>query len=220
MKIIEFNGVDHVFADGESPFRGLSLSIEEGTLHFIVGPSGSGKTTLLNLLLGLYRPSAGEIWVNQHNICLLNTRQLTQYRQHIGTILQQNNLIQHRTVFENVALPLWIRGTDQRQLQLEVEATLRAVGLANYDHVLPLHLSSGGQQRVAIARAMITQPKIIVADEPTGNLDRNLAIRITELLKRLTQRGITIIMVTHDEYLRHFADAITMLTPRIEHSQG
>lgn len=216
MKIIEFNGVDHVFPDGDSPLHGLSLSIEEGNLHFIVGPSGSGKTTLLNLILGLYRPSAGEIWVNHQNICLLKKRQLLQYRQNIGTILQQNNLIQHRTVFENVALPLWLRGTDRRTLQSEVQSTLQAVGLANYDNALPLHLSSGGQQRVAIARAMISSPNIVLADEPTGNLDPDLSFQITALLKGLTENGTTVLMVTHDEYLRDYADEITELSSRAE----
>lgn len=211
MKIIEFNGVDHVFPDGTKALRNISLSIEEGTLHFVVGPSGSGKTTLLNLLLGLYQPAEGEIWVNQSNICLLSERQLTLFRQHIGTVFQQNNLIPHRTVFENVAMPLWLRGIERNEVQSSVKHMLGELGLIDFDHVLPLHLSSGDQQRVAIARALITAPRIVVADEPTGNLDRQLAENVTQLLKHQTTLGVTVIMVSHDEELTTFADTISRL---------
>ena len=213
MKIIEFNGVDHVFSDGTKPLQNISLSIEEGTLHFVVGPSGSGKTTLLNLLLGLYQPAEGEIWVNECNICLLSERQLTLYRQHIGTVFQQNNLIPHRTVFENVAMPLWLRGTERSEVQRHVVQMLGEVGLSGFEEVLPLHLSSGDQQRVAIARALITSPRIVVADEPTGNLDRQLAGNVTQLLKHQTTLGVTVIMVSHDEELTKYADTISRLEP-------
>lgn len=213
MKIIEFNGVDHVFQDGTQPLQNISLSIEEGTLHFVVGPSGSGKTTLLNLLLGLYQPSEGEIWVNQCNICLLTERQLTLYRQHIGTVFQQNNLIPHRTVFENVAMPLWLRGIERREVQRVVVQMLGEVGLSGFEEVLPFHLSSGDQQRVTIARALVTSPRIVVADEPTGNLDRRLAGNVTQLLKHQTTLGVTVIMVSHDEELTKFADTISRLEP-------
>lgn len=213
MKIIEFNRVDHIFPDGTKPLQNISLSIEEGTLHFVVGPSGSGKTTLLNLLLGLYQPADGEIWVNQCNICLLSERQLTVFRQHIGTVFQQNNLIPHRTVFENVAMPLWLRGFERSEIQKSVEHMLGEVGLSGFEHVLPLHLSSGDQQRVAISRALITAPRIVVADEPTGNLDRQLAESVTQLLKHQTTLGVTVIMVSHDEELTKFADTISRLEP-------
>ena len=213
MKIIEFNGVNHVFADGVMVLQDISLSVEEGVLHFITGPSGSGKTTLLNLLLGLYRPSDGEIWVNEQNICLLSDRQLTLYRQHVGTIFQQRNLISHRTVFENVAMPLWIRGEGRKKVQKKVAQTLDDVGLPDYEHELPTHLSSGDQQRIAIARALIASPHIVVADEPTGNLDRELATRVTNLLQRQTENGVTVIMVTHDEHLIRQADKVSRLKP-------
>ena len=213
MKIIEFNGVDHVFQDGTKPLQNISLSIEEGTLHFVVGPSGSGKTTLLNLLLGLYQPAEGEIWVNQCNICLLTERQLTLYRQHIGTVFQQNNLIPHRTVFENVAMPLWLRGIERREVQRVVVQMLGEVGLSGFEEVLPFHLSSGDQQRVTIARALVTSPRIVVADEPTGNLDRRLAGNVTQLLKHQTTLGVTVIMVSHDEELTQYADTISRLEP-------
>lgn len=213
MKIIEFNGVDHVFPDGTKPLQNISLSIEKGTLHFIVGPSGSGKTTLLNLLLGLYQPAVGEIWVNECNICLLSERQLTLYRQHLGAIFQQNNLIPHRSVFENVAMPLWLRGTERKEVHQSVVTVLGEVGLRGFEDVLPLHLSSGDQQRVAIARALITRPHIIVADEPTGNLDRQLASSVTELLKLQSTLGVTVIMVSHDEELTRYADTTSRLEP-------
>ena len=213
MKIIEFNGVDHVFPDGTMPLQNISLSIEEGALHFIVGPSGSGKTTLLNLLLGLYQPAVGEIWVNECNICILSERQLTLYRQHLGAIFQQNNLIPHRTVFENVAMRLWLRGTERKEVHQRVVTVLGEVGLRGFEDVLPLHLSSGDQQRVAIARALITRPRIIVADEPTGNLDRQLAGSVTELLKLQTTLGVTVIMVSHDEELTKYADTTSRLEP-------
>ena len=216
MKIIEFNGVDHVFPDGTKPLESISLSIEKGSLHFIVGPSGSGKTTLLNLLLGLYQPAAGEIYVNSQNICLLSERQLTAYRQHIGTIFQQNNLIPHRTIFENVAMPLWLRGMERNTVKQNVVNMLHAIGLQGFEELIPSHLSSGDQQRVAVARALITQPHIVVADEPTGNLDSDLSKEITALLKRQTARGVTVIMVSHDEQLIPYANMTSRLEPATE----
>ena len=213
MKIIEINGVDHVFADGTMVLQNISLSIEEGVIHFITGPSGSGKTTLLNLLLGLYRPSHGEILINGQNICALSDQRLTLYRQQVGTIFQQNNLIPHRNVFENVAMPLWLRGKQRKEVHVKVSTALEGVGLANYERELPMHLSSGEQQRVAIARALVAAPHIVVADEPTGNLDRSLAERITELLRNQTHVGVTVIMVTHDENLIRHNDSFSRLVP-------
>lgn len=213
MKVIELNDIDHQFSDDAPILKDISLSIDEGTINFITGPSGSGKTTLLNLLLGLYRPTRGSIWVNNTNITNLHSSQLTYYRQNIGTIFQQNNLIQHRTVFENVAMPLWLRGKQRREIQEIVEQFLGAVGLHNFELTFPQHLSSGDQQRVAIARALVANPYILVADEPTGNLDRDLADYVANLLRDQARRGMTVIVVTHDETLIRSDDNINRLGP-------
>ncbi len=213
MKIIECNAVDHAFEDDALVLHDISLSVEEGTLHFITGPSGAGKTTLLNLILGLYRPVSGEIWINQCNICLMSDRQLLHYRQHVGVVFQHNNLIPHRNVFENVAMPLWLRGMDRRETKVTVENMLNEIGIIGLEYALPTHLSSGDQQRVAIARALVAQPQIVIADEPTGNLDRILAIHVIELLKQQTHAGVTVVMVTHNEELTPYADIVSQLQP-------
>ena len=211
MKIVEFNDLEHRFDDDNVVLKDISLSVDKGSLNFITGPSGSGKTTLLNLLLGLYRPTRGEIWVNGANITELSTRQLAHYRQYIGTVFQHNNLVNHRTVFENVAMPLWLRGIQRKEVQLSVLRYLNMVGLGTYQMALPQHLSSGDQQRVAIARALITNPHILVADEPTGNLDRALADYVATLLRQQTQLGTTVIIVTHDESLIRDKDHVNRL---------
>ena len=213
MKVIELNGIEHQFADGTPILKDISLSINQGTLNFITGPSGSGKTTLLNLLLGLYRPVRGSIFVNNSNITELSVRQLKKYRQNIGTIFQQNNLILHRTVFENVAMPLWLQGKQRKEISHSVSQFLAIVGLRDFEPALPQHLSSGDQQRVAIARALIANPFLLVADEPTGNLDRNLADYVANLLRDQTQRGTTVIVVTHDETLIKSTDQVNRLGP-------
>lgn len=211
MKIVEFNDLEHRFDDDNVVLKDISLSVDKGSLNFITGPSGSGKTTLLNLLLGLYRPTRGEIWVNGANITDLSTRQLAHYRQYIGTVFQQNNLVNHRTVFENVAMPLWLRGIQRKEVQVSVLRYLSMVGLGTYQMALPQHLSSGDQQRVAIARALITNPHILVADEPTGNLDRALADYVATLLRQQTKLGTTVIIVTHDESLIQDKDHVNRL---------
>lgn len=211
MKIVEFNDLEHRFDDDNVVLKDISLSVDKGSLNFITGPSGSGKTTLLNLLLGLYRPTRGEIWVNGANITDLSTRQLAHYRQYIGTVFQQNNLVNHRTVFENVAMPLWLRGIQRKEVQVSVLRYLNMVGLGTYQMALPQHLSSGDQQRVAIARALITNPHILVADEPTGNLDRALADYVATLLRQQTKLGTTVIIVTHDESLIQDKDHVNRL---------
>lgn len=217
MKVVEFNSVTHVFDDATPILQDVSLSIAESAFYCITGPSGSGKTTLLNLLLGLLRPSAGGIFVNECNICELNERQMATYRQHIGTVFQHNNLIPHRSVFENVAMPLWLRGAQTKEIRRAVTEYLDRVGMAGFEGELPSHLSSGDQQRIAIARALIGKPKIMVADEPTGNLDRPLANSVAELLRNQTNDGMTVITVTHDETLAASADKVSRLEP---HQQG
>ncbi|MYD42491.1 MAG: ATP-binding cassette domain-containing protein [Gammaproteobacteria bacterium] len=218
MKIVEFNGISHAFDETTTILQDLSLSIEEQAFHCITGPSGSGKTTLLNLLLGLLRPTHGEIFVNQCNICSLAEPQIAAYRQHIGTVFQHNNLIPHRSVYENVALPLWLRGLRDKAIRIQVQEYLERVGMAGFEDELPPHLSSGDQQRVAIARALIARPKIMVADEPTGNLDKLLALSVAELLKHQTSIGMTVITVTHDENVAALADTVSRLEPHAQES--
>ena len=165
-------------------------------------------------MLGLILPSEGEIRLNGVNILELSDRQLTLTRQHIGTVFQQSNLIEHRTVRENVAVPLWIRGMPKRDIRSTVDAMLETVGLETEAHLQPHHLSSGDQQRVAIARALITQPKVLFADEPTGNLDSELSRQIVSLFRQEVARGTTVVIVTHDEYLMdHELDEVDRFRP-------
>ena len=214
MKLIDFANVSFSFETGKPILEEISWSQEPGTLRFITGQSGSGKTTLLHLLLGLYRPISGDIWVNGCNLTDLTNQQLTLYRQHIGTVFQNNNLVEHRSVFENMALPLRIRGEPKNTVTEHVYDTLSRHGLLEMSDRMPRMLSSGDQQRVAIARALISEPHILVADEPTGNLDNRLSKFVADLFRQEAAQGRTVIMVTHDDRLiNQKSDLVSDLIP-------
>jgi putative ABC transport system ATP-binding protein len=180
----------------------VSLDIERGEFLALMGPSGSGKTTLLNIIAGIDRPTSGRILVEQQDIALLTEKQLAQWRsEHVGFIFQFYNLIPVLTAFENVELPLLLTPLTKAQRRRQVELSLDMVGLSDRMKHTPNQLSGGQQQRVAIARAIATDPSIIVADEPTGDLDKKSAEEIMMLLTRLNQEfGKTIVMVTHDPH--------------------
>jgi len=180
----------------------LSLDVEEGEFMALMGPSGSGKTTLLNLIAGIDRPSEGEITVSGTNISNLSESALAKWRaNHVGFIFQFYNLIPVLTAFENVELPLLLTDLSKAQRKQHVETALKLVGLEDRMYHYPKQLSGGQEQRVAIARAIVTDPLIIVADEPTGDLDRASAEEVLVLLERLNKEfKKTILMVTHDPY--------------------
>jgi len=182
------------------PLDGLDLDIERGAFVALMGPSGSGKTTLLNLIAGIDRPTSGTLLIGGENVGAMSRGALAAWRRkHIGYIFQLYNLVPVLTAYENVELPLLLQRLSARQRHERVVQALDLVGIADRHDHLPRQLSGGQEQRVAIARAIVTEPDIIVADEPTGDLDRDSAAAIMQLLRRLHEElGRTIVMVTHD----------------------
>lgn len=196
-----------------SALKGVSFSIDEGSFFSIIGPSGSGKSTLLNLIGGLDKASRGKILVDSVDLAELNERELAQYRlKNVGFVFQFFNLVPTLTALKNVELPLVFAGVASRQRHLKAEEVLASVGLGNRLSHKPTELSGGEQQRVSMARALINEPQIILADEPTGNLDTQTGQEIMQLLGRLnTKGGKTIILVTHDLEVAQYADQIVHL---------
>ncbi len=192
---------------------GVDFAVESGAFVAIMGPSGSGKSTLLHLLGGLDQPSDGEVKLAGQPLSVLNDTQATLVRRHnVGFIFQFFNLLPTLSAEENVALPLIIDGRDPRQHQARIDSLLALVGLQDRRHHKPDQLSGGEQQRVAIARALVTQPAIVLADEPTGNLDSKTGAAIMALLRRsCDELGQTIIVVTHDARAAAYADRIVFL---------
>jgi putative ABC transport system ATP-binding protein len=193
--------------------RDISLEVPEGEFLGLMGPSGSGKTTLLNLIAGIDRPDTGTVTVAGTDVTKLNESQLARWRStHIGFVFQFYNLIPVLTAFENVELPLLLTSLSKAQRKEHVETALALVGLADRMHHYPRQLSGGQEQRVAIARAIATDPTILVADEPTGDLDRKSAEEILTLLERLNKEfKKTIVMVTHDPHAAQRAHAVRHL---------
>jgi putative ABC transport system ATP-binding protein len=191
----------------------LNLQVAQGDFLALMGPSGSGKSTLLNLIAGIDRPTSGVIEINGIDISSLDDAELARWRAaHVGFVFQFYNLIPVLTAFEHVELPLQLTSLDRATRKRRVTEALASVGLADRMHHTPNELSGGQQQRVAIARALITNPSLIVADEPTGDLDRQSASEILEMLQRLNrEQGKTIIMVTHDPKAADHAKAVIHL---------
>jgi putative ABC transport system ATP-binding protein len=203
MALIECRKLTRSYTKGSTtitPLDGLDLDVEEGEFIALMGPSGSGKTTLLNLLAGIDRPTSGSLTIDGVDIGRLSGTRLAHWRsEHIGYIFQLYNLIPVLTAYENVELPLLLHPLSPGERHRKVSAALDLVGIADRHDHFPNQLSGGQEQRVAIARAIVTDPRIIVADEPTGDLDRTSAAEILELLRQINEElGRTIIMVTHD----------------------
>ncbi len=196
-----------------TPLQQLDLSIDRGRFVALMGPSGSGKTTLLNLLAGIDRPSEGELIIDGNQIHTLSRGKLAQWRSmHIGYIFQLYNLIPVLTAYENVELPLLLHPISRKERHNRVASALEMVGISDRHEHYPRQLSGGQEQRVAIARAIVTKPTILLADEPTGDLDRETGTAIMELLKQLqTEQNQTIVMVTHDPQTTDWADTLLHL---------
>lgn len=201
MADIEFHQVVKRFDNGVEALRGLSLTVAEGSMVFLSGHSGAGKSTFLRLLLRLETVTRGRILVNGVNIGHLAARHLPRYRQFLGVVLQEHHLLAHRNVFDNVAVPLQVAGMKSRDTARRVRAALNGVGLLDKERALPGHLSVGERQRVGIARAVVNRPKVLLADEPTGNLDPTLSKSIMGFFQQFNDTGVTVIVASHDAAL-------------------
>jgi len=196
--VIEFTNVGLRYGHGPEILRDLNFRIEPGSFHFLTGPSGSGKTSLLRLLLLSLKPSRGTVTMFGRDVADLNQDSLLDMRRHIGIVFQEFRLLDHLTTFENVALPLRVRGEPESSYRGNVTELLEWVGLGERMEALPPLLSGGEKQRAAIARAVIGRPEILLADEPTGNVDPELSLRLVRLFEELNKLGTTIILATHE----------------------
>jgi cell division transport system ATP-binding protein len=197
-RMIKFDNVTKRYDRGREALSGVSLEVETGELVFLTGRSGAGKSTLLKLIGLLERPTRGQVLVDGRNIGRLPARQIPRHRRQIGMVFQDHKLLEDRTVFENIALPMIIAGYSQRDIRVRVHAALEHVGLLNRQKNTPGQLSTGEQQRIGIARAVVARPKLLIADEPTGNLDPELSLDIMNLFQRFNQVGVTMLIATHD----------------------
>ena len=209
--MIKLDKVTKKFATGTIGLSDISLSVDKGEFVFLVGPTGSGKTTLLKLLIRESLPTEGNIIVNEYDVVNLPKNKLSVFRKKIGIVFQDLKLLADRTIFENVVLPLEISGENTQKVTGQVEEVLRQVGLLEHKDKFPIQLAGGELQRTAIARALILSPEILLADEPTGNLDAATSWEIVKILSDINKNGTTIVMATHN------VDIIKSMNKRIIH---
>ena len=196
--MIRFDNISKRYESGLEALSRVSFEMSEGEMAFLTGPSGAGKSTLLKLLMLMERPSSGTLLINGKNLNRLSRFSIPSYRRQLGVVFQNHQLLIDRSVFENVALPLQIAGYPVKEMGRRVRAALDAVGLLSKELHKPDTLSGGEQQRVGIARAVVHKPKILLADEPTGNLDPALSAEIMNLFCRFQSVGVTVLIATHD----------------------
>jgi cell division transport system ATP-binding protein len=199
--MISFSQVSKRYPGGLEALRGVTLTIERSEMVFITGPSGAGKSTVLKLMAAIERPTSGSVLVNNQNVGRLRARAVPFLRRNFGLIFQDQKLLFDRTAFDNVMLPLAITGFERREAARRVRAALDKVGLLSKEKFNPVRLSGGEQQRLAIARAIVHRPAVLLADEPTGNLDAAYALELGELFRSFNQVGVTVVIATHDEAL-------------------
>jgi cell division transport system ATP-binding protein len=199
--VIRFERVTKRYPNGRVALSELSFEVGEGEMVFLSGRSGAGKSTVLKLIALLERPTRGLVEVGGQNTATLPPRRVPLFRRRLGIVLQDHRLLMDRPVFDNVALPLMVADITLKEIDKRVRAALDQVGLLGRERVAPLELSVGEQQRVGIARAIVSKPPVLVADEPTGNLDATLAAEIMGLFQRFNEVGVTVIIATHDQSL-------------------
>jgi cell division transport system ATP-binding protein len=209
--VVRFENVGLRYGMGPEILRDLTFSIEPRSFQFLTGPSGAGKTTLLRLILLSLRPTRGLIGLFGHDVSRLDKDTLTDVRRRMGVVFQDFRLLDHLTLYENVALPLRVQGKDESTYRAEVIELLRWVGLGDRMHAFPPVLSGGEKQRAAIARALIVKPDLLLADEPTGNVDPSLARRLLRLFMELNRLGTAIVIATHDIALMDQHDDVRRL---------
>ncbi|WP_274571656.1 cell division ATP-binding protein FtsE [Neisseria leonii] len=199
--MIRFEQVSKIYPGGFAAVKKLSFRIEKGEMIFVAGHSGAGKSTVLKLIAGMTKPTEGKVWLNSQDLGQLSDNQLGYLRQHIGIVFQDHKILFDRSVLENVLLPLRIIGYDARQADRRARIAIEKVGLKGRENADPVTLSGGEQQRLCIARAVVHQPSLLIADEPSANLDRAYALDIMELFKTFHEAGTTVIVAAHDETL-------------------
>jgi len=203
--MIHFDHVSKRYPNGREALSDLSLEIASGEIAFVTGHSGAGKSSLLKLIALIERPSRGQLIVNGQNVSGVSRGRIPAFRRQIGIVFQDHKLLHDRTVFDNVALPLIIAGLGTKEIGKRVRAALDQVGLLGREQSVPLELSTGEQQRVGIARAVVSKPAILIADEPTGNLDPELSVEVMKIFRRFNEVGVTVLVASHDLYLlEHF----------------
>ena len=200
--MIEFVNVSKVYKNtGTHALNNFSLSVDRGEFVFVVGPSGAGKSTFIKLMMREEKPSSGEVYVNGQNLVRMKRRKVPYYRRTLGVVFQDFRLIPNMNVYDNVAFALRVTNVSGKEIRSRVPYILGLVGLSHKAKSLPEHLSGGEQQRVALARALVNNPPLIIADDPTGNIDPDLSFEIVDLLSEINKCGTTIVMVTHEHTL-------------------
>jgi cell division transport system ATP-binding protein len=199
--MVQLREVTKTYSNGSRGLFGVSLEVKRGDFLFVTGPSGAGKSTLLKLLYGAERPTSGEVIVDQLNVGQLRGDRLSLLRRRIGVVFQDYKLIPTRTVSENIAFVLWAQGFTRKEIERRLLPTLKLVGLQHKADCFPDELSGGEQQRVSLARALVGTPPVLLADEPTGNLDPDNSRQVLKILQKLNAAGATVIVTTHDERL-------------------
>lgn len=210
--MISFSSVSKRYPGGQEALKSVSFSIAQGEFAFIAGHSGAGKSTLLKLIPAIERPSAGAVLVNGQNVGALKRSALPYLRRNLGLVFQDQKLLYDRSVFQNVMLPLAFGDLGSREAERRARAALEKVGLAARERANPVQLSGGEQQRLAIARAVVNRPAVLIADEPTANLDAAAAAAVLEIFASFHQVGVTVLVATHDEALiERFAQRVLRL---------
>lgn len=210
--IIEFDGVYKTYATGTHALRDMNIRINKGEFVFVVGASGAGKSTFMKLIMREEKPNAGRIMVNGFDVTRMKRRQVPALRRTMGIVFQDFRLIPTMDVYNNVAFAMHVVGVGRREIRRRVTQALNLVGLSGKARSKPAELSGGEQQRVGLARALVNNPSLIIADEPTGNVDPNMSYEIVELLTEINRRGTTVVMVTHEHQLvRDFGRRVIMI---------
>lgn len=196
--MIRIEEVTKRYPGGHDALKGLTLHVDKGEMVFVTGHSGAGKSTLLRLIALIDRPTNGQVIVDSQDTRTITRRRIPAYRRQIGMVFQDHKLLYDRPVFDNVALPLVIAGIGHREAARKVRAALDQVSLLHKEKQFPETLSSGEQQRVGIARAIVSRPKLLIADEPTGNLDPDLSLEVMRIFRRFNEVGVTLLIASHD----------------------
>ena len=219
--MIELKNVEMTYDTGTKAVKGISLQIEDGEFVFLVGPSGSGKSTIIKMLTSELKPTAGSLIVNGFDSQKMRNRDIPYMRRTVGVIFQDFRLISNKTVYENVAFAMRVIGAPDAEIKRRVPYVLELVGLESKSRRLPNELSGGEQQRVAIARALVNNPSMIIADEPTGNLDPARSLEIMRLLERINALGTTVMVVTHErELVNRFTKRVIVIDEGLVVSDG